>query len=329
MIKLLTIAIPTFNRATLLDEQLAWLHQEIKGFESDCEIFISDNCSTDNTQDIIKKWQILFSDTTFKYHRNVENIGLMGNVIHCLKSSPTKYIWTISDDDKFESKVIAYVISKLKKYEDLSLLFLNFSGRNQITGEAVHPPTIIGNRWFDVEAEDACTNGKAIFEYCFAKSIGAVSLLSATVYHSELAQKSLQLWPDAASNWLSLAYIAGFCAANGSVIVTKDIYLECTVGVSYWQKDPTSALLSQFKHIPEMILKLEESGYSKEFCRSMILHKAREVNLKVLLGALRRWPVWTSSIFIYFLNLITLSGFYLINFQIKNRNSKLVSSAEI
>ena len=323
MIKLLTIAIPTFNRATLLDKQLAWLHQEIKGCESECEILISDNCSTDNTQDIIKKWQPIFTLSTFKPHRNIENIGLMGNVIHCLKSSTTKYVWTISDDDKFEQQVLTYVISKLKEYEDLSLLFLNFSGRNKITGEAVHPPTIIGNRWFDVETEDACTNGKAIFEYCFSKSIGAVSLLSATVYRSELAQKSLQLWQDAASNWLSLAYIAGFCAANGSVIVTKDIYLECTVGVSYWQKDPTSALLSQFKHIPEMILKLEESGYSKEFCRSMILHKAREVNLKVLLGALRRWPVLTSGILIYFFNLITLSTFYLITSEIKRWEVKL------
>ncbi|QOV22709.1 glycosyltransferase family 2 protein [Anabaenopsis elenkinii] len=317
MIKLLTIAIPTFNRATLLDKQLAWLHEEIKGCESECEILISDNCSTDHTQDIIKKWQPSFSLTTFKSHRNIENIGLMANVIHCLKSSSTKYVWTISDDDQFANQVLTYLISKLKKYEDLSLLFLNFSGRNKITGEAVHPPTIIGNRWFDIETEDACTNGKAIFEYCFSKSIGAVSLLSATVYRSELAQKSLEFWQDAASNWLSLAYIAGFCAANGSVIVTKDIYLECTVGVSYWQKDPTSALLSQFKHIPEMILKLEESGYSKEFCRSMILHKAREVNLKVLLGALRRWPVLTSGILIYFFNLITLSTFYLITSEIK------------
>ncbi|MCC5625684.1 glycosyltransferase family 2 protein, partial [Nostoc sp. CHAB 5715] len=38
MNKLLTIAIPTFNRASLLDKQLAWLAQAIKGFEDDCEI---------------------------------------------------------------------------------------------------------------------------------------------------------------------------------------------------------------------------------------------------------------------------------------------------
>ena len=44
MQKLLTIAIPTYNRAALLDKQLAWLATAIKGFESECEIIISDNC---------------------------------------------------------------------------------------------------------------------------------------------------------------------------------------------------------------------------------------------------------------------------------------------
>ncbi len=71
MITLLTIAIPSFNRATLLAKQLAWLHQEIKGCESECEILISDNFSTENNQDIIKKGQTIFSETTFKSHRNI------------------------------------------------------------------------------------------------------------------------------------------------------------------------------------------------------------------------------------------------------------------
>jgi glycosyltransferase involved in cell wall biosynthesis len=57
MNKLLTIAIPTYNRADLLDKQLEWLSQAIKGYESECEIFVSDNCSSDHTQEIIQKWQ--------------------------------------------------------------------------------------------------------------------------------------------------------------------------------------------------------------------------------------------------------------------------------
>jgi len=309
MNKLLTIAIPTYNRAELLDKQLAWLANAITGFESECEILVSDNSSTDNTQDIIKKWQFILSNITFRSNRNSENLGVMKNILYCLNSATTKYVWTIGDDDPIQDRAINYVINKLKRHEDLSLLFLNFSGRNKITGEPVHPPTIIGNRWFDVDSEDGCGDGKAIFEHCFFKSVGAVIFLTATIYRTDLVKQALQRWTNAASNWISLAYLAGYCAANGSVIVTKENFLECIVGVSYWQKEPRSALLMQYKHIPEVILKLQESGYSKQFCRRMLLQNGKGVSFKVFLGALRRWPLSAIKIVIPFLALVGLSAF--------------------
>jgi glycosyltransferase involved in cell wall biosynthesis len=309
MKKLLTIAIPTYNRAQLLDKQLAWVAQAIAGLESECEIFVSDNCSTDNTQEVIKKWQKNLSHITFKSSRNYENIGVMRNIIHCLKSATTKYVWTIGDDDPIQDKAVAYVINQLKKNEDLSLLFLNFSGRNQITGEPVHPPTIVGNRWFDVDNEDGSGDGKAIFEHCFSKSVGAVIFLTASIYRTELVQRALQIWSEAEKNWISLAYLAGYCAANGKIIVTKDIYMECIVGVSYWQKDPQSAILMQYKHLPEVITKLEENGYSKQFYRRMMFQSFKEANLKVFLGALRRWPMFTMKTIVPFLTLVSLSVF--------------------
>ncbi|MEH2082086.1 MAG: glycosyltransferase [Nostoc sp.] len=309
MQKLLTIAIPTYNRAELLDKQLAWLAQAIKGFEDNCEILVSDNCSTDNTQDVIKKWQMILSNIPFQSNKNLQNLGVVKNIMYCLNSTKTKYVWTIGDDDPIQDRAIAYVISKLKQYEDLSLLFLNFSGRNQITGEPVHPPTIVGNRWFDIDNEDGDGDGKAIFEHCFSKSVGAVIFLTATIYRTDLVKCALQNWQDAENNWISLAYLAGYCASNGRVIVTKETYLECVVGVSYWQKEPKSALLMQYKHIPEVILKLEQSGYSKQFCRRMLLQNGKEVNLKVFLGALRRWPMSAIKTVVPFLALVSLCAF--------------------
>jgi glycosyltransferase involved in cell wall biosynthesis len=306
--KLLTIAIPTYNRAQLLDKQLAWLAEAIKGFESECEIFVSDNCSPDNTQEVVKKWQSILSHVTFTYHKNTENIGVMRNIIHCLKSAKTKFVWAIGDDDPIQERAVAYTINKIKNNNDLSLLFLNFSGRNKITGEPVHPPTIVGNRWFDADSEDGNGDGKAIFEHCYSKSVGAVIFLTATVYKTDLVKRALEIWEDAASNWISLAYLAGYCAANGSVIVTKDTYMECIVGVSYWQKEPKSALLMQYKHIPEIIQKFQQIGYSKEFCNRMMLHNFGQVNLKVFLGALKRWPTFALNVGISFVTLVSLSA---------------------
>ncbi|OBQ16117.1 glycosyltransferase family 2 protein [Anabaena sp. AL93] len=257
MNKLLTIAIPTYNRAELLDKQLTWLSQAIQGFESECEILVSDNCSTDHTQSIISKWQNILTNITFKSNKNPENIGVMRNIFHCLSSATTKYVWTIGDDDPIQERAVAYVMDKIK-------------------------------------------------------NVGAVIFLTATVYRADLIKRALQIWPTASNNWISLAYLAGYCAANGRVIVTKDIYLECIVGVSYWQKEPKSALLMQYQHIPEVILKLEQVGYSKAYCCRMLLQNYHEVDLKVFLGAMRRWPVSAIKTVIPFLGLASVAALELI-----------------
>jgi glycosyltransferase involved in cell wall biosynthesis len=301
MKKLLTIAIPTYNRAKLLDAQLAWLAHAVKGFENDIEIFVSDNCSTDSTQDVIKKWKTTLSNITFNSRKNAENIGVMKNIHQCLISATTKYVWTIGDDDPIQDRAISYTINKFKQYDDVTLLFLNFSGRNQLTGEPVHPDTIVGNRWFDIESEDGNGDGKAIFEHCMTKSVGAVIFLTAIVYHTDLMLRAERAWPGGETNWMYLAYLAGYCAANGRTIVTKENYLECIVAVSNWQKDPQASLLMQYKHVPEVLRKLTENGYSKQFYRAMMVRTLKDAKLKVLLGALRRWPALAASTIIPFL----------------------------
>ncbi|ADI64868.1 glycosyltransferase family 2 protein [Trichormus azollae] len=327
MNKLLTIAIPTYNRANSLERQLEWLSKAIKGYECECEILVSDNCSTDNTQEIIQKWQYTLNNITFISNRNSENLGVMRNIIYCLSSANTKYVWTIGDDDPIQERAVSYVIEKIKRIEDLSLVFLNFSGKNKITGEAVHPPTICGNCWFDADTENGEGDGKAIFEYCFTKSVGAVIFLTATIYRTDLVKRALQIWPNAINNWISLAYLAGYCAANGKIIVTKDTYLECIIGVSYWQEEPKSALLMQYKHIPEVILKLQENGYSKQFSGKMMLHNFREINLRVFLGALRRWPVSAIQTVVPFLALVTISAFEIMAYpELKIAESQPISN---
>jgi glycosyltransferase involved in cell wall biosynthesis len=290
--KLLTIAIPTFNRAGKLDVQLAWLANAIKGFENEIEIFVSDNCSTDNTQEIISKWKNALGNVTFRSSRNSENIGVMRNIGKCLTSGHTKYVWAVGDDDPIQDRTIPYVIEKFKKYDDLSLLLLNFSGRDHLTGEEVHPPTIIGDRWFDIESEDGTKDGKLIFEHCITKSVGSVIFLTAAIYRTDLLMHAARMWPDGAENWMYLAYLSGYCAANGRTIVSKENYLVCVLATSYWQKDPRSSILMQYKHVPEVVRRLAAMGYSKEFYRSMMVRTLKDTNIRVLFGAFRRWPAF-------------------------------------
>jgi len=290
MKKLLTIAIPTYNRAQYLDKQLAWIAQAIKGYESEIELYVSDNCSTDNTQEVVAKWRAQLGNVTLNSTTNAKNIGLMRNVIQCLDWATTKYVWAIGDDDPLQDRAITCVFDKLRQYEDVSLLFLNFSGRNGLTGEADSPDTIVGNRWFDIEKEDGAGDGKATFQHCITKSVGASTFLTAIIFRTTVVQQAIRIWPEGLDNWFFYVYLCGYCAANGRMIVTKETYLECITGVSSWQKDSKLAFAIQYKDLPVMVEKLAEVGYSKQFRRAMMVRTLKDINLKVLFGAVKRWP---------------------------------------
>jgi abequosyltransferase len=304
MKKLLTISIPTFNRAKELDNQLAWLAKEIKGFEDDCEIIISDNCSSDDTQEVISKWKSFFNTTTLKSNRNRENVGWMKNFVYCVNAATSDYTWIVGDDDLIYNGALAYVLEKLKKKPDLSLLYLNFSGRDRETGE------VIGNHWFDTDLEEKdISDGKAIFQQCLEKNIGSVIFISATVFRTDLARIALQKWPASVENWGGLAYWNGYCAAHGSVLVTKDNYLECAMGVSHWQKDPKAWFGIRHRDIPEVYLKLQEIGYPRMFCKRNILQILKEdlkrseliSNLKYYTWCFKDSPFWSMKVASFFM----------------------------
>ncbi|MFQ4142280.1 glycosyltransferase family 2 protein [Chlorogloeopsis sp. ULAP02] len=305
MKKLISICIPTFNRAQELHNQLSWLAQDIKGFEDDCEVIISDNCSNDETQSVIKKWQPAFIQTTFKSNKHDENIGCIRNITYCLNVSTSRFTWIIGDDDLIFNNTLAYVISKLKSIPNLGLLYLNFSDLNRKTGE------VTSEHWFDTNLDNKKNiyDGKGTFQHCIEKNFGSVIFLTATIYRTDLAQAALQEWSIGMENWGYLAYLAGYCAVQGNILVTKNNYIECTMGVSYWQEDPRAWFKILHKDIPEIYLKLQEIGYPRKFYSRMILKIFKEdltkdnffIRLKYYLWCLIHWPLWSINIVIYFL----------------------------
>ena len=85
---ILSICIPTYNRADVLDLCLTSIVQN-KAFSEEIEVVISDNNSTDNTSSIalkyIEKYQNVF------YNRNSQNIGAEKNFIKVLELANGKF----------------------------------------------------------------------------------------------------------------------------------------------------------------------------------------------------------------------------------------------
>lgn len=96
---LLSICIPTYNRANLLDQSLARIIKEFNGLENkaDVEIFVSDNQSPDNTPEIVEKY--ISNGLPIQYIRNTTNIGGDRNIIQCFRLAKGKYALVLGDDD--------------------------------------------------------------------------------------------------------------------------------------------------------------------------------------------------------------------------------------
>jgi glycosyltransferase involved in cell wall biosynthesis len=120
--KLLTIAIPTYNRASILQDSLKKIIAQISGKEDLIELLVSDNCSTDNTQKIVT--DLIQQGYAIRYNRNIENLGMDGNFAYCFNHSKGKYIWMLGDDDHLLDGALDSIVSILKN-DEYGLIHLN------------------------------------------------------------------------------------------------------------------------------------------------------------------------------------------------------------
>ena len=300
MSKLLTISIPTYNRAGMLQDQLTWLSSEIIGFEKECNIVVNDNCSTDHTDEVVQLWKSgLDPRVDFTYNIHPQNIGGMRNIMSCISAAKGKFVWTLGDDDPIAKGAVSYIINKIKTYEDLALILLNGNGRDKLTNR------IIVDRWFNKSSETPYLEGSTDFKYFLKYNMGGVLFISSAVYRAEYAQEALSLWPESHANLAGQAFWVGYTAACGSFIVTPQLFTECAMGIGFTDKDPQFGFKIRFG-LAEVYLKLMQSGYSRKFCYfSMIENLRRTGDWRILLGSLRRWPYFSvKGLKAYFKNVL-------------------------
>ena len=70
---LVSIGIPTYNRASSYLQYA--LRSAVRQTFENIEIIVSDNCSSDSTESVVKE----FGDSRVRYYRQKENIGPVNN----------------------------------------------------------------------------------------------------------------------------------------------------------------------------------------------------------------------------------------------------------
>lgn len=122
MSRILSICIPTYNRVDFLKQSVESIICSIEFSNADVEIVISDNCSSDNTENYCKYLTQKYS--FIKYFRNDENVVEL-NFYFCIQRATSKFVWVFGDDDLISNNAISEVLNYITKGHNL--LILNYS----------------------------------------------------------------------------------------------------------------------------------------------------------------------------------------------------------
>lgn len=119
---LLSICIPTYNRASVLEKTLENLFSNPEFDFERIEVIVSDNCSMDNTEEIVKKFNAV------KYFKNQINIK-DENFSLALSYATGRYVRLFNDTLKFRPNSLKFIIDTIDSNTDENKLL--FFYKNQ------------------------------------------------------------------------------------------------------------------------------------------------------------------------------------------------------
>jgi len=117
---LVSVCIPTYNRAGLLHECITSVLAQT--FE-DFELIVSDNASTDATTDVVNG----FADSRIRYSRNSSNIGHLENFNRCLRLATGEFVVLFFDDDVMLPGNLAVKVDALRRHPRAGLVHSSYN----------------------------------------------------------------------------------------------------------------------------------------------------------------------------------------------------------
>lgn len=108
----LTILIPTYNRADVLEALMEMLYQyQTRGLEF--SVLVSDDCSTDSTPQVCRKWQEKIQH--LHYTKTEANMGMDNNFRTAYEACETDYCWMLGDTRYITFEEMQSLIAVIQK----------------------------------------------------------------------------------------------------------------------------------------------------------------------------------------------------------------------
>lgn len=209
---LLSICIPTYNRAGYLEPCMRQFLQQMQPYGDRIELIVSDNCSNDHSAELVNGF--ITKGYPVKYIRNEKNIGVDANLLQCFEQSRGRYCWIFGDDDLLLDGKLAQVIPQLES-DRFAMLYL-------------------GNYWYgeDIEKERPAGAKKEqllVFEdnMAFLKKINIwVTFISAAIFKKELVSTN-EAKDFLGTNLCQLLWILPAIFSSKAALYMDGYYLAC------------------------------------------------------------------------------------------------------
>jgi glycosyltransferase involved in cell wall biosynthesis len=113
--RLVTVAVPTRNRADLLSQTLASVLAQDHG---ELEILVSDNASADGTRDLVGG----LADARIRYLRHETDVGMAANWNACVKAAHGSWFLLLSDDDLIDADFVSSCLAALSSQPEAGIV---------------------------------------------------------------------------------------------------------------------------------------------------------------------------------------------------------------
>ncbi|MDA3882766.1 MAG: glycosyltransferase family 2 protein [Bacteroidales bacterium] len=151
----LSILLPTYNREYFLLKNLKMLAGYIsKGsLQEEVEIVVSNNQSTDNTDEEVKLFKRNNKDIQIQYFLQKENMGLEKNALFVLKEAKGEYVMYLGDDDFIKYEYLLGCLKYVHEDESINCIIpsntkIDVNGNKLQGGRDIDLPITIRNPGF-------------------------------------------------------------------------------------------------------------------------------------------------------------------------------------
>lgn len=179
-----TVGLPVYNGVDYIEETLQCI---LKQSYRNLRVIVSDNCSTDGTDEKLKKLASL--DKRIELHQQSENIGANANFEYVIKQARTKWFMFAAHDDKWSPNYIEVLMEVARGNLEAEFLVPQV----HFTFEDGKPPIIarLNERMFDMKG---CMKVRAMLKAAHGSWLYGIHRTESLIHAFKMAAPYKHVW---------------------------------------------------------------------------------------------------------------------------------------